>query len=265
MITFEFLIYLSFIIFSSVVLIHSFGILLDRSKNLNLLKLFIKRQYFHSTFKEVIEDYKVDLIVKIKSLLSDQKFDNIDNINVESLFEETNKLDFKLLGVGYGKGKNKVLSSIFNAYAQWGGDFSKEKIFINFAVPTDFEFKEITDVVQHYNLDKVEYTVKINDLLSDEVITIWTKEYSFDIIEEKYFVEVKPKTIFAAEKKSSIELNPNTHQNLQNLENPIVNRNKLLTEDEIKKIKSRNTEIDIEDFDFNSEIIKVESIKTKKK
>jgi hypothetical protein len=50
---------------------------------------------------------------------------------------------------------------------------------------------------------------------------------------------------------------PSSQQELQQYDIPAVQRNKLLSDEDIKKIRTRNEELDLEDFDFDSDDFKI--------
>jgi hypothetical protein len=59
------------------------------------------------------------------------------------------------------------------------------------------------------------------------------------------------------EKESNIVKIPSTQQELQNLDIPTVQRKHLLDDDEVRKIRTRNEELDLEEFDFDSDDLKI--------
>jgi hypothetical protein len=113
------------------------------------------------------------------------------------------------------------------------------------------------------NYGKLIWGVVSDERLEDEVIvtiiaTGFTTQQAKQSKTYPEKEEIKSKNLLLdVEKEANVVKIPSTQQELQNYDIPAVRRNKLLSDEDLHKIRSRSEEMDIEDFDFNSDDFKI--------
>jgi cell division protein FtsZ len=194
---------------------------------------------------------------------------NVDFADVKTIMRD---MGDALMGIGYAKGENKALratqEAIDNPLLEGVSISGSKSILLNIIADPNFrisDLKSMTELIKQAagcNYGKLIWGVVSDERLEDEVI-VTIIATGFTSAQQKQSnsypeKEVKSKNLLLNfEGESNVVKIPSTQHELQNYDIPAVQRNKLLSDEDIRKIRTRNEEIDLEDFDFNSDEFKI--------
>jgi len=176
-----------------------------------------------------------------------------------------------LMGIGYAKGENKALratqEAIDNPLLEGVSIAGSKSILLNIIADPNFkisDLKSMTELIKQAagcNYGKLIWGVVSDERLEDEVI-VTIIATGFTTVQAKQSntypekEEVKSRNLLLNTEDNIVKI-PSTQQELQGLDIPTIRRKDLLSAEDLNKIRSRNEEMDIEDFDFNSDDFKI--------
>ncbi|KXK42878.1 MAG: cell division protein FtsZ [Chlorobi bacterium OLB5] len=237
--------------------------------NERLLSVFGEEVTLDNSFRKV-DDVLYNATRGISDIITKKGKVNVDFADVKTIMRD---MGDALMGIGYAKGENKALratqEAIDNPLLEGVSIAGSKSILLNIIADPNFrisDLKSMTELIKQAagcNYGKLIWGVVSDDRLEDEVI-VTIIATGFTTVQAKQSntypekEEVKSKNLLLdVERETNIVKIPSTQQELQNYDIPAVRRNKLLSDEDLHKIRSRNEEMDIEDFDFNSDEFKI--------
>ncbi|MCX7877360.1 MAG: cell division protein FtsZ, partial [Ignavibacteria bacterium] len=231
--------------------------------NDRLLNVFGEDITFDQSFKKV-DDVLYNATRGISDIITKKGKVNVDFADVKTVMRD---MGDALMGIGYGKGQDKVLKAtqeaIDNPLLEGVSIKGSKSILLNIISDPSFkisELKNITRMIQdatQCKYGKLIWGVVNDDRMEDEVIiTIIATGFSTGEQMKSQGNNVTTgvssrNLLLDFESNSNIKV-PTTQKELQSYDVPPVLRNNKLSEEEILKIRTRTEEI-TQDFDFNSD------------
>lgn len=237
--------------------------------NERLLSVLGDEITLENSFRKV-DDVLYNATRGISDIITKKGKVNVDFADVKTIMRD---MGDALMGIGYAKGENKALratqEAIDNPLLEGVSIAGSKSILLNIIADPNFkisDLKNMTELIKEAaggNYGKLIWGVVNDERLEDEVIvtiiaTGFTTAQSKQSNTYPEKEEVKSRNLLLdSDVESKVKRIPSTQQELQNYDIPAVQRNNLLSDEDIKKIRSRNEEIDLEDFDFNSDEFKL--------
>ncbi len=237
--------------------------------NERLLTVFGEEITLENSFRKV-DDVLYNATRGISDIITKKGKVNVDFADVKTIMRD---MGDALMGIGYAKGDNKALratqEAIDNPLLEGVSIAGSKSILLNIIADPNFkisDLKSMTELIKNAagcNYGKLIWGVVSDERLEDEVIvTIIATGFSSAQQNQANTFPQKEESksrnlLLDSDIESKVVKIPSTQQELQNYDIPAVHRNKLLSDEDIKKIRTRNEEIDLEDFDFNSDEFKL--------
>lgn len=237
--------------------------------NERLLTVFGDEITLENSFRKV-DDVLYNATRGISDIITKKGKVNVDFADVKTIMRD---MGDALMGIGYAKGDNKALratqEAIDNPLLEGVSIKGSKSILLNIIADPNFkisDLKSMTELIKEAagcNYGKLIWGVVSDDRLEDEVI-VTIIATGFTSAQQKQSntypekEEIKSKNLLLdSEIESKVVKIPSSQQELQQYDIPAVQRNKLLSDEDLRKIRSRNEELDLEDFDFNSDEFKI--------
>ncbi len=236
--------------------------------NERLLTVFGEEVTLENSFKKV-DDVLYNATRGISDIITKKGKVNVDFADVKTIMRD---MGDALMGIGYAKGENKALratqEAIDNPLLEGVSIAGSRSILLNIIADPNFkisDLKSMTELIKQAagcNYGKLIWGVVSDERLEDEVI-VTIIATGFTVAQAKqsntYPEKEEPKTknLLLNSSDENVMKIPSTQQELQGLDIPTIRRKDLLSAEDIKKIRTRNDEMDIEDFDFNSDDFKI--------
>jgi cell division protein FtsZ len=237
--------------------------------NERLLNLFGDEITLENSFRKV-DDVLYNATRGISDIITKKGKVNVDFADVKTIMRD---MGDALMGIGYAKGEQKALratqEAIDNPLLEGVSIQGSKSILLNIIADPNFkisELKNMTELIRNSvgcSYSKLIWGVVSDDRMEDEIIvTIIATGFSAAQQKQMNTYPQKEETrsknlLLDIEKESNIVKIPSTQQELQNLDIPTVQRKHLLDDDEVRKIRTRNEELDLEEFDFDSDDLKI--------
>jgi cell division protein FtsZ len=237
--------------------------------NERLLTVFGEEITLENSFRKV-DDVLYNATRGISDIITKKGKVNVDFADVKTIMRD---MGDALMGIGYAKGDSRALratqEAIDNPLLEGVSIAGSKSILLNIIADPNFkisDLKHMTELIKQAagcNYGKLIWGVVSDDRLEDEVIvTIIATGFSSAQQKQSNTYPAKEETksrnlLLDSDSESKVMKIPSTQQELQNYDIPAVHRNKLLSDEDIKKIRTRNEELDLEDFDFNSDEFKL--------
>jgi cell division protein FtsZ len=237
--------------------------------NERLLTVFGEEITLDNSFRKV-DDVLYNATRGISDIITKKGKVNVDFADVKTIMRD---MGDALMGIGYAKGENKALratqEAIDNPLLEGVSIKGSKSILLNIIADPNFkisDLKGMTELIKEAagcNYGKLIWGVVSDDRLEDEVIVtiIATGFTSAQQRQSNTYPEKEESKsrnlLLDGDIESKVVKIPSTQQELQQYDIPAVHRNKLLSDEDIKKIRTRNEELDLEDFDFNSDDLKI--------
>lgn len=237
--------------------------------NERLLNVLGDEITLENSFKKV-DDVLYNATRGISDIITKKGKVNVDFADVKTIMRD---MGDALMGIGYAKGENKALratqEAIDNPLLEGVSIKGSKSILLNIIADPNFkisDLKNMTELIKEAagcNYGKLIWGVVSDDRLEDEVI-VTIIATGFTTAQQRqsntYPEKEEPKSknlLLESESESKVVKIPSSQQELQQYDIPAVQRNKLLSDEDIKKIRTRNEELDLDDFDFNSDDFKI--------
>jgi cell division protein FtsZ len=239
--------------------------------NERLLSLFGEEMTLENSFRKV-DDVLYNATRGISDIITKKGKVNVDFADVKTIMRD---MGDALMGIGYAKGEEKALratqEAIDNPLLEGVSINGSKSILLNIIADPNFkisELKNMTELIKQAvgsSYSKLIWGVVSDDRLEDEVI-VTIIATGFSASQQKQIntspAKEEPKTknlLLDTDKESNIVKIPTTQQELQNLDIPTVQRRHLLEDDDVKKIRTRNEELNLEEFDFDSDDLRIKN------
>ncbi len=237
--------------------------------NERLLTVLGEEVTLENSFRKV-DDVLYNATRGISDIITKKGKVNVDFADVKTIMRD---MGDALMGIGYAKGESKALratqEAIDNPLLEGVSIAGSKSILLNIIADPNFkisDLKSMTELIKQAagcNYGKLIWGVVSDERLEDEVI-VTIIATGFSSVQQKQSKtypekeEVKQKNLLLdMDGDSNVVRIPNSQKELQNFDIPAVQRNKLLSDEDIKKIRTRNEDLDMEDFDFNSDDFKI--------
>jgi len=237
--------------------------------NERLLTVLGEEVTLENSFRKV-DDVLYNATRGISDIITKKGKVNVDFADVKTIMRD---MGDALMGIGYAKGESKALratqEAIDNPLLEGVSIAGSKSILLNIIADPNFkisDLKSMTELIKQAagcNYGKLIWGVVSDERLEDEVI-VTIIATGFSSVQQKQSKtypekeEVKQKNLLLdMDSDSNVVRIPNSQKELQNFDIPAVQRNKLLSDEDIKKIRTRNEDLDMEDFDFNSDDFKI--------
>ncbi|MGH2574528.1 MAG: cell division protein FtsZ [Ignavibacteria bacterium] len=236
--------------------------------NQKLLQLFGDDMTFDNSFKKV-DDVLYNSTRGISDIITKRGKVNVDFADVKTIMRD---MGDALMGIGYAKGEDKALrataEAIDNPLLEGVSISGAKSILLNIIADNNFkisELKKMTDLIRETagNYSKLIWGVVCDERLEDElIVTIIATGFNavpkiqmntYPGAEERF----EARNVLDAKSETLIAKIPTTNQELQNYDIPTVLRKKILEQDELKQIRAKNEEQDM-DVDFNADELKID-------
>jgi cell division protein FtsZ len=231
--------------------------------NERLLSVFGEEITFDNSFKKV-DDVLYNATRGISDIITKRGKVNVDFADVKTIMRD---MGDALMGIGYAKGEHKTLrateEAIDNPLLEGVSIKGSKSILLNIIADMNFkisDLKSMTELIRQTAGDysKLIWGVVTDERLDDEVIvtiiatgfsTVEATKIAANAAAEE--TKVKSRNMLL-DSEPVITKIPNTNQELQYYDIPTVQRKNLLQTDDVRKIRTRNENIDI-DLDFNTD------------
>lgn len=237
--------------------------------NERLLTVFGEEITLENSFRKV-DDVLYNATRGISDIITKKGKVNVDFADVKTIMRD---MGDALMGIGYAKGDNKALratqEAIDNPLLEGVSIRGSKSILLNIIADPNFkisDLKSMTELIKDAagcNYGKLIWGVVSDDRLEDEVI-VTIIATGFTSAQQKQSntypekEEIKSRNLLLdSDIESKVVRIPSSQQELQQYDIPAVQRNKLLSDEDLRKIRTRNEELDLEDFDFNSDEFKI--------
>jgi cell division protein FtsZ len=237
--------------------------------NERLLSVFGEEITLENSFKKV-DDVLYNATRGISDIITKKGKVNVDFADVKTIMRD---MGDALMGIGYAKGENKSVratqEAIDNPLLEGVSIAGSKSILLNIIADPNFKISELKGMTEQIkqaagcNYGKLIWGVVSDDRLEDEII-VTIIATGFSSAQQRQLntypakEEAKSKNLLLdSDTEAKVVKIPSSQQELQQYDIPAVQRNKLLSDEDIKKIRTRNEELDLEDFDFDSDDFKI--------
>lgn len=237
--------------------------------NQKLLTLFGDDTTFDNSFKRV-DDVLYNSTRGISDIITKRGKVNVDFADVKTIMRD---MGDALMGIGYAKGESKAINAtneaIDNPLLEGISIKGAKSILLNIIADAKFkisEMKYMTDLIKQTagDYEKLIWGVVIDDRMEDEVIVtiIATGFDSAAQIKQKPAepladIPVSKNLLLENEEQMNISKIPSTNKDYEVYDIPTVQRKNLLQQDEVRQIRAKSKDIDL-DLDFKTDEIKNE-------
>lgn len=235
--------------------------------NERLLTVFGEEITLGDSFKKV-DDVLYNATRGISDIITKKGKVNVDFADVKTIMRD---MGDALMGIGYAKGENKAMKAtelaIDNPLLEGISIAGSKSILLNVIADPKFkvsELKNMTKLIREaagINYGKLIWGVVEDDRFEDEIIvtiiaTGFNSEIAKQINTPQAKDEVKAKNMLYDTVKDLPKI-PSTQEELKELDIPTVKREEIFSAEDLRKIRARNEDMEIEDFDFNSDDFKI--------
>jgi cell division protein FtsZ len=233
--------------------------------NEKLLTVFGEEITFDNSFRKV-DDVLYNATRGISDIITKRGKVNVDFADVKTIMRD---MGDALMGIGYAKGDDKAIratgEAIDNPLLEGVSIKGAKSILMNIIADNNFkiaDLKKMTELIRDTAGDygKLIWGVVTDDRMEDEIIVTLIAT-GFNAVQQKmnkYPSEegVAAKNLLTDKREPMIAKIPTTNQELEYYDIPTVQRKNLLQSDEVKQIRAKNEEYDL-DLDFNTDDIKI--------
>jgi cell division protein FtsZ len=235
--------------------------------NEKLLSVFGEDITFDNSFKKV-DDVLYNSTRGISDIITKRGKVNVDFADVKTIMRD---MGDALMGIGYAKGEDKAIratgEAIDNPLLEGISIKGAKSILLNIIADNNFkiaDLKQMTELIRQTagEYGKLIWGVVNDDRMEDELI-VTIIATGFNAAQQKQM-----KTYPGTEETTTVKnllINkgdpmiikiPTTNKELQQYDIPTVQRRDILKTDEIREIRAKNEDFDI-DLDFNPDDIKI--------
>ena len=232
--------------------------------NERLLSVFGEEVTFDNSFKKV-DDVLYNATRGISDIITKRGKVNVDFADVKTIMRD---MGDALMGIGYAKGDQKALrateEAIDNPLLEGVSIKGSKSILLNIIADANFKISDLKSMTELIRQTAGEYSKLIWGVVTDErledeiIVTIIAT--GFNAVEEKKVItntardesKVKSRNVLLDSEPINI---PSSNKDLQYYDIPTVQRKHLLQNDDVRKIRARNEEMD--DMDFNTDDINI--------
>lgn len=235
--------------------------------NEKLLTVFGDEITFDNSFRKV-DDVLYNATRGISDIITKRGKVNVDFADVKTIMRD---MGDALMGIGYAKGDDKAIratgEAIDNPLLEGVSIKGAKSILMNIIADNNFKIADLKKMTEHIrdtagDYGKLIWGVVTDDRMEDEIIVTLIAT-GFSAVQQKQMNTfpasedgVTSKNLLVEKKDPLIAKIPTTNQELEYYDIPTVQRKNLLQSDEVKQIRAKNEEIDI-DLDFNTDDIKI--------
>jgi cell division protein FtsZ len=234
--------------------------------NEKLLTVFGDDITFDNSFKKV-DDVLYNATRGISDIITKRGKVNVDFADVKTIMRD---MGDALMGIGYAKGEHMAMrateEAINNPLLEGVSIAGAKSILLNIIAHPNFrisDLKHMTGLIKEAagEYSKLIWGVVTDERLEDEIIvTIIATGFnaaehiktSTSTVEETV---TSRNMLFDSKKEAIITKIPSTNQELQYYDIPTVQRKHLMQDEDIKKIRTKDEELD--DLDFNTDDFKI--------
>lgn len=235
--------------------------------NERLLTVFGEEITLGDSFKKV-DDVLYNATRGISDIITKKGKVNVDFADVKTIMRD---MGDALMGIGYAKGENKAMKAtelaIDNPLLEGISIAGSKSILLNVIADPKFkvsELKNMTKLIREaagINYGKLIWGVVEDDRFEDEIIvtiiaTGFNSEIAKQINTPQAKDEVKARNMLFDSVKDLPKI-PSTQEELKDLDIPTVKREEIFSAEDLRKIRARNEDMEIDDFDFNSDDFKI--------
>ncbi len=236
--------------------------------NEKLLTVFGDEITFENSFKKV-DDVLYNATRGISDIITKRGKVNVDFADVKTIMRD---MGDALMGIGYAKGEDKAIratgEAIDNPLLEGVSIKGAKSILMNIIADNNFkiaDLKKMTELIKATAGDygKLIWGVVTDDRMEDEIIVTLIAT-GFNVAQQKQLNTypasedgVTSKNMLIDKKGDTVITKiPTTNQELEYYDIPTVQRKNLLQSDEVKQIRAKNEEYDM-DLDFNTDDLKI--------
>ncbi len=235
--------------------------------NEKLLSVFGEDITFDNSFKKV-DDVLYNATRGISDIITKRGKVNVDFADVKTIMRD---MGDALMGIGYAKGEHMAIrateEAINNPLLEGVSIAGAKSILLNIIAHPNFrisDLKHMTALIAEAagQYSKLIWGVVTDERLEDEIIvtiiatgfnTVELKQTNTNPIEQD--TVTSKNMLLESQKETIITKIPSSNQELQYYDIPTVQRKHLLQNEDIKKIRTREEELD--DLDFNTDDFKI--------
>lgn len=235
--------------------------------NEKLLTVFGDEITFDNSFRKV-DDVLYNATRGISDIITKRGKVNVDFADVKTIMRD---MGDALMGIGYAKGDDKAIratgEAIDNPLLEGVSIKGAKSILMNIIADNNFkisDLKKMTELIRDTAGDygKLIWGVVTDERMEDEIIVTLIAT-GFNAVQQKQMHTfsasedgVTSKNLLIEKKDVLIAKIPTTNQELEYYDIPTVQRKNLLQSDEVKQIRAKNEEYDM-DLDFNTDDLKI--------
>jgi cell division protein FtsZ len=236
--------------------------------NEKLLTVFGDDITFENSFRKV-DDVLYNATRGISDIITKRGKVNVDFADVKTIMRD---MGDALMGIGYAKGEDKAVraagEAIDNPLLEGVSIKGAKSILLNIIADNNFriaDLKKMTELIRDTagEYGKLIWGVVTDERMEDEIIVTLIAT-GFNAAQQKQMNTfplheegVTAKNVLTDKKGEPIITKiPTTNQELEYYDIPTVQRKNLLQSDEVKQIRAKNEEYDM-DLDFNTDDLKI--------
>ncbi len=235
--------------------------------NEKLLSVFGEDITFDNSFKKV-DDVLYNATRGISDIITKRGKVNVDFADVKTIMRD---MGDALMGIGYAKGEHMAVrateEAINNPLLEGVSIAGAKSILLNIIAHPNFritDLKHMTALIAEAagEYSKLIWGVVTDDRLEDEIIvTIIATGFNVAVPKQTNTNPIEQDAVTSknmlleSQKETVITRIPSSNQELQYYDIPTVQRKHLLQNEDIKKLRAREEELD--DLDFNSDDFKI--------
>jgi cell division protein FtsZ len=235
--------------------------------NEKLLTVFGDDITFDNSFKKV-DDVLYNATRGISDIITKRGKVNVDFADVKTIMRD---MGDALMGIGYAKGEHMAVrateEAINNPLLEGVSIAGAKSILLNIIAHPNFRISDLKHMTAQIKAAAGEYSKLIWGVVTDErledeiIVTIIAT--GFNAVEAKqtnsYPAEetvTSRNMLFDSQKEAVITKIPSTNSELQYYDIPTVQRKHLMQNEDIKKLRTRDDDVDL-DLDFNTDDFKI--------
>lgn len=237
--------------------------------NEKLLTVFGDEITFDNSFRKV-DDVLYNATRGISDIITKRGKVNVDFADVKTIMRD---MGDALMGIGYAKGEDKATratgEAIDNPLLEGVSIRGAKSILMNIIADNNFkiaDLKKMTELIRDTAGDygKLIWGVVTDERMEDEIIVTLIAT-GFNAVQQKQMNTfpageegVSSKNLLFDKKEPMIAKIPTTNQELEYYDIPTVQRKNLLQSDEVKQIRAKNEDYDL-DLDFDVDDLKIKN------
>ena len=237
--------------------------------NEKLLTVFGEEITFENSFRKV-DDVLYNATRGISDIITKRGKVNVDFADVKTIMRD---MGDALMGIGYAKGDDKAIratgEAIDNPLLEGVSIKGAKSILMNIIADNNFKIADLKNMTELIRATAGEYGKLIWGVVTDErmedEIIVTLIATGFNAVQQKqkntYPAEegVTSKNVLVDKSSDSVITKiPSTNQELEYYDIPTVQRKNLLQNDEVKQIRAKGDEYDM-DLDFDKDDLKIEN------